>query len=160
MKFKEKGKKNKNCELSHMIRPAESLEVYKQKQNILFIYESVEHRMFKVSWARLWVCLGVCTAECACWAYARMIVLHDSDGRAARLVVVHGLVGTRPRFGRNTRIGCTRAKFYGHDWAMWLIYRNVLMQLKGKGMQLKVSMQKNIGERGSTRAIYIYSLLL
>ena len=39
---------------------------------------------------------------------------------------------------------------------MWLVYRNVHMQLKGKGMQLKVkdmqlkvSMQKNIGERGS-----------
>ena len=41
---------------------------------------------------------------------------------------------------------------------MWLIYRNVHMQLKVKGMQLKVSMQKNIGERGSTRAIYVHSL--
>ena len=53
-----------------MIRPGESLEVYKQKQNILFIYESVEHRRSKVSWARLWVCSDVCTAECACRAYA------------------------------------------------------------------------------------------
>ena len=79
MKVEEKMKKNKNCELSHMVRPAGSLEVYKQKQNILFISESVEHRMFKVTWARLWVCSGVCTAECsgvctaecACRAYAR-----------------------------------------------------------------------------------------
>ena len=71
MKVEEKMKKNINCELSHMIRPAGSLEVYKQKQNILFISESVEHRMFKVTWARLWVCSGVCTAECACRAYAR-----------------------------------------------------------------------------------------
>ena len=55
MKFEEKRKKNKNCELSHMVRPAESLEVYKQKQNILFIFESVEHRMFMVTWARLCV---------------------------------------------------------------------------------------------------------
>ena len=48
---------------------------------------------------------------------------------------------------------------------MWLIYRNVHMQLKVKAMQLKamqlkVNMQKNIGERGSTRAKYIHSLLL
>ena len=71
MKVEEKMKKNKNCELSHMVRPAGSLEVYKQKQNILFISESVEHRMFKVTWARLWVCSGVCTAECVCRAYAR-----------------------------------------------------------------------------------------
>ena len=46
---------------------------------------------------------------------------------------------------------------------MWLMYRNVHMQLKVKGMQLKamqlkVSMEKNIGERGSTRAIYVHSL--
>ena len=47
MKFEQKKKKNKNCELSHMVRPAESLKVYKQKQNILFIFESVEHRRFK-----------------------------------------------------------------------------------------------------------------
>ena len=63
MKVEEKMKKNINCELSHMIRPAGSLEVYKQKQNILFISESVEHRMFKVTWARLWVCSGVCMVE-------------------------------------------------------------------------------------------------
>ena len=30
---------------------------------------------------------------------ARIFFLHDSGGRAARLVVVHGLVGTCPRFG-------------------------------------------------------------
>ena len=53
MKFEEKWKKNKNCELSHMIRPAESPEVYKQKQNILF----------KVTWARLWVYSYKCTVE-------------------------------------------------------------------------------------------------
>ena len=64
MKFEEKGRnKNKNCELSHMVRPVGSLEVY--------IYESVEHRMFKVTWARLWVCSSVCTTECVCRAYAR-----------------------------------------------------------------------------------------
>ena len=65
MKFEEKREKNKNCELSHMVRPAESLEVYKQKQNILFIYESVEHRRSKVTWARLWTSAWayVCTAE-------------------------------------------------------------------------------------------------
>ena len=56
MKVEEKTKKNKNCELSHMVRPAGSLEIYKSKQHILFISKSVEHRMFKVTWARLWVC--------------------------------------------------------------------------------------------------------
>ena len=49
MKFEEKRKKNKNCELSHMVRPAESLGVYKQKQNVLFVTESVEHRKFEVT---------------------------------------------------------------------------------------------------------------
>ena len=80
MKFEEKRKKNKNCELSHMVRPAKNLEVYKQKQNILFISECVEHRRFKVTWARLCGCIRtsawpsaqayVCTAECV-RAYAR-----------------------------------------------------------------------------------------
>ena len=72
MKFEEKRKKNRNYELSHMVRPAESLEVYKQKQNILVISECVEHRRFKLTWARLvgifgWMhgrvnVSGVCTA--------------------------------------------------------------------------------------------------
>ena len=53
-----------------IIRPAESLEVYKQKQNILFILESVEHRRFKVTWARLWVYSDECTVECS-GVYAR-----------------------------------------------------------------------------------------
>ena len=86
MKFEEKRKKNKNCELSHMVRPAGSLEVYKQKQNILFISESVEHRKFKVTWARLWVCLGVCTAECI-WAYAQLSACVGRLGRARDSVV-------------------------------------------------------------------------
>ena len=61
MKFEEKRKKNKNYELSHMVRPAESLGVFKQKQNVLFIFESVEHRRFKVTWARLWVYSDECS---------------------------------------------------------------------------------------------------
>ena len=43
MKVEVKMKKNINCELSHMVTPAGSLEVYNQKQNILFIFEIVEH---------------------------------------------------------------------------------------------------------------------
>ena len=53
MKFEEKRGENKNCEISHMVRPVVSPEVYKQKQNTLFIFECVEHRRFKVTWARL-----------------------------------------------------------------------------------------------------------
>ena len=34
-------------------------------------------------------------------------------GARLGLVVVHDLVGTRPRFGRDARIGCTRAKLMG-----------------------------------------------
>ena len=64
MKFEEKMKKNKNCEISHIVRPEVTPEVYSQKQNALFIFECVEHRRFKVTWARLWVCSGVCTIEC------------------------------------------------------------------------------------------------
>ena len=82
MKFEEKRKKNKNCELSHMVRPVGSLEVYKQKQNIFFIYESVEHRRSKVTWARLWLCSGVCTVECACRAYARPSALPSARAYA------------------------------------------------------------------------------
>ena len=55
MKFEEKMKKNKNCEISHIVRPEVTPEVYNQKQNTLFISECVEHRRFKVTWARLWV---------------------------------------------------------------------------------------------------------
>ena len=91
MKVEEKMKKNINCELSHMIRPAWSLEVYKQKQNILSISESVEHRMFKVTWARLWVCssvctaecLSVCTAKCVCWTHGSAVRDDGLDGHMA-----------------------------------------------------------------------------
>ena len=165
-----------------MVRPPESLGVYNQKQNILFISESVDHRRSKVTWARLGVysdeCSGVCmaectavesssvcTTECTCrvcawpggsrltaWMGSRLNGLCQRLGRArvgavrdARLgysfcttwmgawlglVMVHDLVGTRPRFGRDARIGCTRAKLYGHDRAVWLVFRNVHMQLK------------------------------
>ena len=166
MKFEEKMKKNKNFEISHIVRLGEAPEVYNQKQNTLFIFECVEHRRLKVTWASLWVysdeCSSVCTVECtgwACgsdarlgkswrtspvgpglavrdarlgWGATRIFVMHDSDGHAARLVVVHGLVRTRPQFGRDARIGCTRAKLYGHDRTMWLVFRNDHMQLKVK----------------------------
>ena len=171
MKFEEKRKKN--CEISHIVRPEVTLEVYNQKQNKLFISECVEHRRFKVTWTRLCVYSGVCTVESTFRArdsvvreygsdvrVARRFVTHGSGGRAAllfvthgsdervtrrsgkdirdarlrrardsavhddrlgyslctaRLVVVHGLVGTRPQFGHDAQIGCTRAKLCGHD---------------------------------------------
>ena len=73
-------KKNKTCEISHIVRLEVTPEIYKQKQNTLFISGCVEHRMFKVPWARLWVysaeCSGVCTA--------RRFETHGSDGRTAR----------------------------------------------------------------------------
>ena len=53
MKFEEKRKKNKNCEISHIVRPTETPEVYNQKQNTLFISACVEYRMFKETWGRL-----------------------------------------------------------------------------------------------------------
>ena len=53
MKVEEKMKKNKNCEIFHIVRPEVTPEVYKQKQNTLFISGCVEHRRFKVTWARL-----------------------------------------------------------------------------------------------------------
>ena len=64
MKFKEKRKKNKNCEISHIVRPEVIPELYNQKQNTLFIFECVENRRFKVTWARLWVYSDRCTDEC------------------------------------------------------------------------------------------------
>ena len=126
MKFEDKRKKNKNCELSHMVRPAESLEVYKQKQNILFIFECVEHKVqgelgktvgvFERMHGRVprayarpggptrMACTSarhgrVCSLVVREARFGYSFVMHDSDGRAARLVVVHGLVGTCPRFG-------------------------------------------------------------
>ena len=36
MKFEEKRKKNKNCVISHIVRPEVTPEVYNQKQNTLF----------------------------------------------------------------------------------------------------------------------------
>ena len=41
MKFEEKMNKNKNYEISHIVRPKVSPEVYNQKQNTLFISECV-----------------------------------------------------------------------------------------------------------------------
>ena len=105
MKFEEKGRKKKNntnCELSHMIRPAESLEVYKQKQNILFIYESVEHRKVQGDLGKTVGVLGrmhgrvlvssVCTAECSCRVYARLSVCVEG---AARWSVTTAWTGVR-----------------------------------------------------------------
>ena len=108
MKFEEKRKKSKNCELSHTVRPAESLEVYKQK-----------HRRFKVTWARLWVyldecmaeCSGVCTVErmhesciecsgvCMAEYTARRFEMHGLDGRAARWLVTRGLAVREAQLG-------------------------------------------------------------
>ena len=124
MKVEEKMKKNINYELSHMIRPAGSLEVYKQKQNILFISESVEHRMFKVTRAYAWPSARAYARPSVCVGRMGSLAVRDNglDGRAAwwfvsprpgysfcttrmgtrlGLVVVHDLVGTRPRFGRD-----------------------------------------------------------
>ena len=75
-------KKNKNCELSHMVRPAENLEVYKQKQNILFISGCVEHRRFKVTWASLCGC-----TRPSAWAYT-----WPSARARGSVVCMHGRV--------------------------------------------------------------------
>ena len=110
MKFQEKRKKNKNCEISHIVRPAVTPEVYNQKQNTLFIFECVEHRIFKVTWERLCAYSNVCTVECtfrargsadrdarlgqACISAvrdARLGRAHSSDECSARLFVVHNL---------------------------------------------------------------------
>ena len=90
-----------------MVRPTESLEVYKQKQNIFFIFESVEHRRFKETWARLWMytdeCSGVCTAECTCRAYAqpsaRVRHMHGPAVRDAWLGWAHGAAVRDARLG-------------------------------------------------------------
>ena len=92
----------------------------------------------------------MCTAECVCRARGAAVRDDGLDGRTARrfvrprlgysfcatrmgarlgLIVVHDLVRTRPQFGRDARIGCTRAKLFGHDRTMWLGFRNVHMQL-------------------------------
>ena len=64
---------------------------------------------------------------------------------------------TRPRFGRDTRIGCARAKFL---WTIepcgWII-QTVTCNLKVKDMQLKGSMQKNIAGKRINKG-YICSL--
>ena len=52
MKFEEKMKKNKNCEISHIVRPEVTPEVYNQKKNTSFISVRVEHRRFTVTRAR------------------------------------------------------------------------------------------------------------
>ena len=47
-------------------------------------------------------------------ALARIFVLHNSDGHAARLVLVHGLVGTCPQFGVATHgLVAQRLNFVG-----------------------------------------------
>ena len=88
MKFEEKMKKNKNCEISHIVRPEVTPEVYKQKQNTLFIFECMEHRRLKETWARLWVYSDECTAECI-----RVYAWHGWDRCAARRFVTIAQTG-------------------------------------------------------------------
>ena len=82
MKVEEKMKKNKNCEISHIVRPEVTPEVYKQKKKTLFISGCVEHKRFKVTWARMWVY----SAECI-WAYAQLSACVGRLGRARDSVV-------------------------------------------------------------------------
>ena len=73
--------------------------------------------MFKVTWARLCVfgrmhdrvqVLDVRTAECKfSYGCATRLWCTDWSGRVC--------AWTRPRFGRDTQIGCVRAKLYGYD---------------------------------------------
>ena len=166
MKFEEKIKKNKNCEISQIVRPEVTPEVYNQKQKTLFISECVEHRRFKFEQdcgcirtdtrtsarvyapPRVFGCMHVPTVRDDgsdgraalrfvstsrtgarrgySWRSARIFLLHDSDGRTARF-------GRGARLGRDAstvRPRRIRAKLYGHDRAMWLVFRNVHMQLK------------------------------
>ena len=98
MKVEEKMKKNKNCEISHIVRPEVTPEVYNQKQNTLFISGCVEHRRFKVTWARLWVYSAECIQAYArlggSWRMARPSAcvgcMHGSAVRDARLGQAHG----------------------------------------------------------------------
>ena len=92
-------------------------------------------------------CSGVCTAECACRARGAAVRDDGLDERAARrfvrprlgysfcttrmgarlgLVVVHDLVGTRPRFGRDAY----GLNFMGMIEPCGWFFRNVHMQLK------------------------------
>ena len=69
-----------------MVRPAVSPEVYKQKQNTLFIFECVEHRMFKVTWTRVCVYSFADARPSAHFGHvARGFVTLGSDIRYARL---------------------------------------------------------------------------
>ena len=142
MKFEEKMKKNKNYEISHIVRSKVTQRyITRSKTHCSYIsvwsrkrsrwlgkdcgcirtdarpsaraYErpNVFERMHDptVRDARLGptrgsVVLGarhgrVCSLVVREARFGYSFVMHDSDGRAARLVVVHGLVGTCPRFG-------------------------------------------------------------
>ena len=121
MKVEEKMKKNKNCELSHMVRPAENLEVYKQKQNILFISGCVEHRRFKVTWASLCGC-----TRPSAWAYT-----WPSARARGSVVCMHGRVYSAECSGvcTDTRVArwcvctaeCIRPSARAYAWARaWL----------------------------------------
>ena len=91
MKFEEKRKKNKNCDISHIVRLAVTPELYNQKQNTLFIFECVEDIMFKVTWARLCLYLDGFTVECTFRTCGSAV--HD-----ARLGRALGLCGMRDAF--------------------------------------------------------------
>ena len=133
--------------------------------------------MFKLTWARLCVNLDVCTVECTFRTYARPSACFRTDARSAvrdacfragaRLgcsccTAWSGRVCAwmRPRFGRDARIGCARAKFFMDDRGIWLNYKNKHMQLKGKRHATESGHAKEHWGRGSTRAIYVHFLLL
>ena len=61
-----------------------TLEVYNQRQNALSTFECVEHRMFKVTWARLCVYSDICTTVHV-FGWARGSAVRDARLGWARL---------------------------------------------------------------------------
>ena len=74
---------------------------------------------------------------------------------------VHGSVATHGLVAMHVRI--VHGLNFMDDWAMCLNYKNGHMQLKNgtmqlKAMQLKVGMEKNIGEKRINKGPYMFSL--
>ena len=81
--------KKQNSEISHIYRITLDPTIYIESEN-LFLYQCVDHRMLKVTWARLSVWMV--------WTFRMFSALWDlSDGCVARWFATHGLV--RARFG-------------------------------------------------------------
>ena len=157
-RFEEKKGKTQNCEISHIDRSTLEPRVYKESQTYLF-YQCVEHRVFKVTWAKL--CGTAVSGGRVCTRlHGRFVRARTRVYTAARPfradACVHGRVDVSGGRVCTQPCGCLRADACGRFADLYdRMQLKARHATKSRGMQLKVDMQCNIGEENQQRARYM-----